>query len=108
MNDLKPAAPSESAVTSRYLVMPDQANPMGPVFGGVIMSWIDIVASMAAQRHAQNDVVTVAVDSLHFKDPINIGDHVVLKASVNYAGNSSMEVGVQVLREETLADEPRP
>jgi acyl-CoA hydrolase len=92
--------PSESAVESRYLLMPHQANPYGTAFGGAIAAWIDIVGSMAAQRHCGKEVVTAGIDSLWFKEPIRIGDHVVLKASVNYVGRTSMEVGVRVIRED--------
>jgi acyl-CoA hydrolase len=92
--------PSESAVESRYLLMPHQANPYGTAFGGVIVAWIDMVASMAAQRHCGKEVVTASIDSLSFREPIRIGDHVVLKAAVNYVGHTSMEVGVQVIRED--------
>ncbi len=100
MDNEKPKTPSQSAVEARYLLMPDQANPYGTAFGGAIVAWIDMVASMAAQRHCGREVVTVSIDSLSFKEPINIGDHVVLKASVNYVGRTSMEVGVQVSRED--------
>ena len=92
--------PSESAVESRYLLMPHQANPYGTAFGGVIVAWIDMVGSMAAQRHCGKEVVTVSIDSLSFKEPIHVGDHVVLKASINYVGRTSMEVGVRVIRED--------
>ena len=92
--------PGDSAVESRYLLMPHQANPYGTAFGGVIMAWIDMIASMAAQRHCGKEVVTASIDSLSFKEPISVGDHVVLKASVNYVGHTSMEVGVRVIRED--------
>ena len=92
--------PSDSAVETRYLVMPHQANPYGTAFGGVIMAWIDMVAGMAAQRHCGTEAVTAGIDSLAFKEPIRIGDHVVLRASVNYVSRSSMEVGVRVTRED--------
>ncbi|MCK4998113.1 MAG: acyl-CoA thioesterase [Anaerohalosphaera sp.] len=101
---MQPKPPSASAVDTRYLLMPHQANPQGTAFGGVIMAWIDMVASMAAQRHASTEVVTASIDSLHFKHPINIGDHAILKASVNYVGKTSMEVGVQVIREDPKSD----
>jgi acyl-CoA hydrolase len=91
---------SDSAVESRYLLMPNQANPYGTAFGGAIVAWIDMVASMAAQRHCGKEVVTASIDSLSFREPIRVGDHVVLKASVNYVGHTSMEVGVQVIRED--------
>ncbi|MCK5171806.1 MAG: acyl-CoA thioesterase, partial [Planctomycetes bacterium] len=80
--------------------MPHQANPHGTAFGGVIMAWIDMIAAMAAQRHCGKEVVTASIDSLSFREPIHIGDHVVLKACVNYVGRSSMEIGVQVIRED--------
>jgi acyl-CoA hydrolase len=79
--------------------MPDQANPYGTAFGGVIVAWMDMIASMAAQRHCGKEVVTAGIDSIVFKEPIHVGDHVVLKSSINYAGRTSMEVGVRVIRE---------
>ncbi|MFZ2145851.1 MAG: acyl-CoA thioesterase [Sedimentisphaerales bacterium] len=85
---------------TRYLLMPHQANPQGTAFGGAIVAWIDMVAAMVAQRHCGKEVVTAGIDSLVFKEPIRVGDHVVLKASINYVGRSSMEVGVQVSRED--------
>ncbi len=100
MAEPKPRNPAESAVETRYLVMPHQANPHGTAFGGVIMAWIDMVAGMAAQRHCGREVVTAGIDSLAFKEPVHIGDHVLLRASVNYVSRSSMEVGVRVTRED--------
>lgn len=92
--------PSESIVETRYLVMPQQANPQGTAFGGAVVSWIDMTAAMAAQRHCGREVVTAGIDSLIFRHPIRIGDHVILKAAVNYVSRSSLEVGVQVIRED--------
>jgi len=86
--------------------MPHQANPYGTAFGGAIVAWIDMVASMAAQRHCGKEVVTASIDSLSFKEPIRVGDHVVLKACVNYVGNTSMEVGVRVIREDPYGAKP--
>ncbi|UCF44576.1 MAG: acyl-CoA thioesterase [Planctomycetota bacterium] len=83
--------------------MPQQANPYGTAFGGAIVAWIDMVASMAAQKHCGKEVVTAGIDSLTFKEPIQVGDHVVLKACVNYVSRTSMEVGVQVTREEPVS-----
>lgn len=96
----KPKTPSESAVETRYLVMPQQANPQGTAFGGAIVGWIDMVAAMAGQRHCGREVVTAEIDTLVFRQPVHIGDQVVLRACVNYVGRSSMEVGVQVTRED--------
>lgn len=94
--------PKDSEVSTRYLVMPDMANPYGSVFGGVMLSWIDMVASMCAMRHCRANVVTASIDSVSFSSPVYVGDNVVLKASVNYVGKSSMEVGVAVFREQPL------
>ena len=102
---MKSKKPSDSAVESRYLLMPHQANPYGTAFGGVIMAWIDMIASMAAQRHCGKEVVTASIDTLLFKEPIRVGEHVVLKACVNYVGHSSMEVGVRVIREDPYSCE---
>lgn len=79
--------------------MPQHANDLGIAFGGTIMSWIDMVAAMVAQRHCGRKVVTVSIDRLSFLAPCHIGDHVLLRSSANYVGHTSMEVGVQVLKE---------
>jgi acyl-CoA hydrolase len=98
-------SPADSVVETRYLLMPHQANPFGTAFGGVIMSWIDMVASMAAQRHCGSQIVTAGIDSLSFHKPVRIGDHVILLAAVNYVGKTSLEVGVKVFREDPLTHE---
>ncbi|MHC4069251.1 MAG: acyl-CoA thioesterase [Planctomycetota bacterium] len=105
MGEAKVKRPSESAVEARYLLMPDHANPYGTAFGGAIVAWIDMVAAMSAQKHCGKEVVTAGIDSLVFKEPIKVGDHVVLKASVNYVGRTSMEVGVQVTKEDPYTGE---
>lgn len=105
MTNKKAKSPSQSAVESRYLIMPHQANPHGTAFGGVIVAWIDMTAAMAAQRHCGREVVTAGIDSLAFKEPVRIGDHVVLRASVNYVSRTSMEVGVRVTREDPYTGE---
>jgi acyl-CoA hydrolase len=92
--------PAVSAVETRYILMPHEANAHGTAFGGTIMGWIDIVGSMAAQRHCGRQVVTAAIDSLNFRTPVHIGEHVVLRSCVNYVGRTSMEVGVRVTRED--------
>ena len=74
MSDQKQKTPAQSAVATRYLLMPNEANPYGTAFGGIIMSWIDMTASMAAQKHCQKEVVTASIDWLAFKEPIKIGD----------------------------------
>lgn len=90
---------NESAVEMRYLVMPNHTNPQNSIFGGVVMSWIDMAAAMVAERHSNRPVVTVHIDDISFKAPIKIGDHVLIKASLNYVGKTSMLVGVKVFAE---------
>ncbi|MFN8944206.1 MAG: acyl-CoA thioesterase [Pseudobdellovibrionaceae bacterium] len=87
---------SESQVTSSHLVLPSDTNALGSIFGGTIMSWIDIVAAIAAQRHSNSPVVTASVDRLNFVAPVYQGWVVNLKASVNFTGTTSMEIGVRV------------
>lgn len=94
-----PKAAKESAVETRYLVMPNHTNPQNSIFGGVVMSWIDMAAAMVAERHSNRPVVTVHVDDISFKAPIKIGDHVLIKANLNFVGKSSMLVGVKVIAE---------
>jgi acyl-CoA hydrolase len=102
---MQPKKPSQSMVESRYILMPDQASHYGTAFGGVIVAWMDMIAAMAAQRHCGKEVVTAGIDSIIFKRPINVGDHVIIQACVNYAGRTSMEVGVRVIREDPRTDE---
>jgi acyl-CoA hydrolase len=101
----KARTPRDSAVETRYILAPNNVNALGSAFGGVVMSWIDSVAAMVAQRHCRGVVVTASIDTLSFKEPIHVGDHVVLKASVNYVGKTSMEVGVQVTKEDPKTGE---
>ena len=78
------------------LVLPGHTNHMGTCFGGTIMSWIDLVAAIAAQR-AVGTVVTASVDEIQFAAPIKLGDVVTLKSGVNRIWKSSMEVGVKIV-----------
>jgi acyl-CoA hydrolase len=100
-----PKDPSESAVTMTEIVLPSHANALGTVFGGLIMSWIDIAAAIAAGRHARSVVVTASIDALHFVAPVKVGHVVSLKAQVNFASRTSMEVGVRVDSEDPLTGE---
>ena len=99
LQTLSPKKVSESSVEMRYLVMPNHTNPQNTIFGGVVMSWIDMAAAMVAERHSNRPVVTVHVDGISFKAPIKIGDHILIKASINYVGKTSMLVGVKVFAE---------
>ena len=98
-------SPEESRVVTRDMVMPYHTNPIGSLFGGVLMSWIDIAAVMAAQKHAGTSVVTASVDQINFRAPLHAGDHAVIEAIVTYAGNTSLEVLVEVEREDITTNE---
>jgi acyl-CoA hydrolase len=82
-----------------------EANLLGHVHGGVIMKLVDTAAGYAAIRHAQGPVVTAAIDSMSFVAPVNLGDLVTVRASVNGIGRTSMEVGVRVETEDVLTGE---
>jgi len=84
-------------------MLPEDANNLGNVFGGVIMALVDKTAAVAAIRHARSTCVTASIDRVDFREPIHLGDLVILKASVNYVGRTSMEVGVRVEAEDLIA-----
>lgn len=90
----------ESQHESSRIMMPGDANNLGHVFGGVVLAMMDQTAAVAAIRHARMACVTASIDRVDFREPIHLGDLVVMKASVNYVGRSSMEVGVRVEAED--------
>src|ERR1700742_172588 len=95
------AAESESEMTE--LVLPNDTNTLGNLLGGRLMHFIDLVGAMAAYRHARTHVVTASMDNIDFIAPVHVGDLLILKSSVNRAFNTSMEVGVKVWVENTIA-----
>ena len=96
---------SSSQVVMTQLVLPSHTNSLDTIFGGTVMSWIDIAAAIAAQRHSNKAVVTASIDQLSFIAPIKKGWVVNLRASVNFASKTSMEVGVRVEAENPLTSE---
>jgi acyl-CoA hydrolase len=98
---------SESQHETSELMMPEHSNILGHVFGGVILSIMDKCAAIAAFRHSRATVVTASIDRVDFREPIRLGDLVVMKASVNLAGRTSMEVGVRVEAEDLLSGRRR-
>jgi uncharacterized protein (TIGR00369 family) len=94
-----------SRVTLSQLMHPEHANLLGNVHGGWIMKLVDEAGALACMRHAQKRVVTVAIDSMTFREPIRIGDLIILNAEVTYAGRTSMEAEVQVLAENPVTGE---
>ena len=91
--------PRASRVETVQLVLPGLTNVHGTIFGGMLMQWIDIAAGISAARHCGGLVVTASMDRLHFLHPVHLGEVVTVQAQVNFAGNTSMEVGVRVLAE---------
>lgn len=90
-----------SQVTMIELVLPNDTNILNNLLGGRLMHWMDIACAMAASKHCNSICVTAEVDGLTFHFPIKLGEIVTLMASVNRAFNTSMEVGVKVLAEDT-------
>lgn len=91
---------SESRAVIARVMMPQDANLSGNVFGGTILKMVDEVAFVAATRHSRTNVVTASLDRMDFHSAVHIGDLVTLEAQVNAAWRSSMEVGVRVTAEE--------
>ncbi len=101
-------SPEASAAEMMELVLPNDANLLGNCLGGRVMYLIDIAGFLAASRHCGRTVVTASMDSLDFREPIRVGEAVVVQARVNYAGRTSVEVEVRVLAENLAAGRRRP
>ena len=96
---------SASRITLSQLMNVEHANLLGNVHGGSIMKLADEAGALACMRHSQKKVVTVAIDSMTFRQPIRLGDLIILNAEVSYAGRTSMEAEVQVLAENPITGE---
>jgi uncharacterized protein (TIGR00369 family) len=100
-----PKTARASRVTLSQLMHPEHANLLGNVHGGWIMKLVDEAGALTCMRHAQKKVVTVAIDSMTFRQPIRIGDLIILNAEVTYTGHTSMEAEVQVVAENPVTGE---
>ncbi|MBT9382784.1 acyl-CoA thioesterase [Pseudooceanicola sp. CBS1P-1] len=89
------------------LMTPDMANFSGKVHGGALLNLLDRVAFSCASRYSQQYAVTLSVDQVMFKEPINVGELVTFRASVNYAGRTSMEIGIRVEAQEIRSGKSR-
>ena len=98
----KPKTPSESRVELTQAMGIEDSNLQGNVHGGVIMKLVDTAGGYAAVRHAGGPVVTAAIDEMSFLEPVNVGDLVTVKATVNDVGKTSLEVGVRVETENLM------
>lgn len=99
----KPVSASRSEMTE--IVLPAQTNPLGKLLGGQVMHLVDMAAAMAAHRHSNSYVVTASVDHIDFRNPVNLGEIVILKSQVNRVFHTSLEVGVEVYSENALSGE---
>lgn len=93
---------SASRISLAQLMQPEHANNLGNVHGGWIMKLVDEAGALACIRHAQQRVVTIAVDQMVFREPIRIGDLVTISAEVSYVGRTSIEAEIQVMAENPL------
>jgi acyl-CoA hydrolase len=98
--DLAGKPPRLSTVEMTEIVLPNDANPLGNMLGGRVLHLIDVAAAIAASRHCSRPCVTASIDSVHFLHPIKVGHAVLLKGQVNWAGRTSIEVGVEVYAED--------
>lgn len=99
---------SASASEMAEVVLPAQTNALGKLLGGHVMHMVDIVAAMAASRHANSYMVTASVDYIDFQNAVNLGEIVLLKSHVNRVFHTSLEIGVEVFSENILTGERKP
>jgi len=84
------------------LVLPNDANTMGNVLGGMVMHWIDLAAAIAAHRHCRTEAVTASMDQVSFLAPIRIGQLAIITARMTYVARTSMEIRVDVQSEDLM------
>lgn len=104
---LEPKTVQQSQIVISQTMGVTESNLLNYVHGGVIMRLVDTAAGMAAMKHSAGPVVTAAVDELSFIEPVNLGDLVTFRASVNDVGETSMEVGVRVEAENVITGQRR-
>jgi len=105
--EIKSKKVSQSSVELAQIMLPADTNPAGNVHGGTIMKLIDNAAFVVASRHTGRNTVTASIDRLDFHCPVYLGNLVTLKASINRAGKTSMEIGVRVEAEDLKSGEVR-
>lgn len=94
-----PGFPDEADLAIRVMAMPADTNAAGDIFGGWLMSQVDIAGSLIARRRAQGRIVTVAVDSFQFKKPVFVGDIISCYAHITRVGKTSITVHVRAFAE---------
>jgi uncharacterized protein (TIGR00369 family) len=95
-------SPLQSRVTLHQLMTPEHANVLGNVHGGVIMRLVDESGAICAMRHARRLCVTIAIDSMTFREPVHVGALVMCEARVSYVGRTSIETSVRVHAENPI------
>ena len=96
---------TESRVNLHQLMTPEHANALGNVHGGVIMRIVDECGALAAMRHARRPCVTIAIDSMTFREPVHVGALLACEAHVTYVGRTSIETAVRVQSENPVTGE---
>lgn len=96
---MKPRPVSASRTTITELMIPSYGNFGGKIHGGILLSMMDKAAYACASRHSGTYCITVSVDGVDFLQPVDVGDLVSLKASVNYVGRTSLVVGIRAIAE---------
>jgi uncharacterized protein (TIGR00369 family) len=94
--------PEDSTVTLHQLMLPEHANTFGNVHGGEIMKLMDEAGAICAMRHAHRPCVTIAIDSMSFHSPVQVGQLLCCRGRVTWVGKSSIEVEVQVHAEDVI------
>ena len=104
---LKPKKIADSQNTMMMVMSPMDANHYGYVHGGAIMRYVDEAAFISASRHSGRNTVTASIDQMGFHNPVHLGDLLILKSAVNYAGKTSMEVGIRIETENPVTGETK-
>lgn len=102
---MKSKRASETLAITTHLVLPNDTNTLGNLFGGQLLAWMDVIASISAHRHCKRVVVTASVNHVSFQKPIKHASIVTLEAKVSRSFNSSMEIFVDVFVEDQVTGE---
>ncbi|MES2588947.1 MAG: acyl-CoA thioesterase [Bacteroidota bacterium] len=104
---MSPKKASETLAITTKVVLPNDTNTLGNLFGGQLLAWMDVIASVSAHRHCRRVVVTASVNNVSFREPILHSSIVTLESKVSRAFNSSMEVFVDVFVEDPVSGKKR-
>ena len=99
---MKDKTAKETLSITTIIVLPNDTNTQGNLFGGQLLAWMDVISSVAAQRHCKRVVVTASVNNVSFKKPIPHASIVTLEAKVSRAFSTSMEIFVDVFLENAI------